>query len=102
MDRPVDEHVSISTVFLSHGARQVLAGLWQIGMSDVDELFAEIRDETDWVQALRNWQKTHVTRWRISGKNGSDSGKKNRIFYNLAPFRVSGFSLHTPDRGDAE
>lgn len=99
MNQPVDEHISLSTIFLSHGASEVLAGLWDVGMTQVDELYSEIRDVKNLSDALRIWQRDEVKQWR----NTEDSGKRNDlIFYDLAPFRITGFNVPAQDKGASE
>ncbi|MDM8552114.1 type III-E CRISPR-associated TPR-CHAT protein Csx29 [Desulfobacterales bacterium HSG2] len=93
-EHTIDEHLSLSTVFLSHNAGEVVAGLWKVRNDMVDGCYHEILDAGDISEALKTWQEKQIKKrkWK---KN-----RNNKIFYQIVPFRVMGFPeiLKTPDR----
>jgi len=84
----VDEHISLSTVFLTRDVRDVIAGLWIIEDKMVDHFFMEVLQDHDrkkeFSEELRKFQIRLVKLWKAK--------KDPQIFYRLAPYRVMGFS----------
>ena len=90
----IDEHVSLSAAFLSHKAREVIAGLWEINITRTDICYTEVRDSDDLSLALKKWQKKQLKIWK---KN-----QNNKIFYWFTPFRIMGFPLKLKDNNESE
>ncbi|MCP4105356.1 MAG: CHAT domain-containing protein [Desulfobacteraceae bacterium] len=79
----IDEHLSLSTVFLSHNAREIIAGLWKINNAQADRLYNTVLHKTDILAALNKWQEKEISMWK--------KHHNNNIFYMFASFRVMGF-----------
>ncbi len=90
----IDEHVSLSAAFLSHKAREVIAGLWRINITRTDICYTEVRDSDDLSLALKKWQKKQLKIWK---KN-----QNNKIFYWFTPFRIMGFPLKLKENNESE
>lgn len=89
-EHTIDEHLSLSTVFLLHHAKEVTAGLWKVEVRAVDKCYHGIlnkKDDVDVETALQEWQNKQLSEWKSEWKNKKDNLK----FYLLAPFRVMGF-----------
>ena len=88
IEHTIDEHLSLSTVFLLHHAHEVIAGLWKVKPGAVDNCYKSILESikekrTNFSTALNDWQKKKILEWK--------NGKTNKDFYYYAPFRVMGF-----------
>ena len=96
MDHIVDEHLSLSTAFLSLESREVVAGLWDLGDRVIDRCYAQLIDSDDIALALKDWQNGKIASWKgaigkleKTGGNWKES-EYHSIFYDLAAFRVIG------------
>jgi len=84
-EHTIDEHLSLCTVFLSHNAREIVAGLWEIQTNMVDGCYHQILDSNDISEALKQWQEDQMKKRKWKER------QDHSIFYLLAPFRVMGF-----------
>jgi len=84
-EHTIDEHISLSTVFLSHNAGEIVAGLWEMFDKQIDGCYHQILDSDDISEALKQWQEEQIKRrkWK--------ENKNSNIFYQIMPFRVMGF-----------
>ena len=81
----VDEHLSLSTTLLLHGAKEVIAGLYHIFLPTTLDCYLDIIDSNDLAGSLRNWQISSFKDW-----NSLLSQQKFLHLYLFAPFRVMG------------
>ncbi|MEE4357733.1 MAG: type III-E CRISPR-associated TPR-CHAT protein Csx29 [Desulfococcaceae bacterium] len=81
----VDEHLSLSTVFLSHKAGEVAGGLWKIESDKVDECYTELCESNELAETLKDWQDDFIKEWRDTDDDIE--------FYYCTPFRITGFPL---------
>ena len=87
IEKSIDEYLSISSAFLSHGASYIAGGLWKIKPSKVNicykRLLQKEQQEVFFSKALQEWQFRNL-------KNAKPESLP-KLLYSYIPFRIIGF-----------
>lgn len=77
----IDEHLSITTAFLTNNAREILGTMWEVYPDKVEEIIKKVRGENinfkPLYKIINTWQTDKLAAWQ----NNSD------IFYDVISFR---------------
>ena len=82
----VDEHLSLSAVLLSLGAKEVIGGLWKLYDIFVEDCYHQLLDSNNLSQSLNEWQLNMAKEWKED-----KTDMRYLKLYSFASFRVTGF-----------
>jgi len=92
--KPVDEYLSLSTVFLAKGAQEVVGTLWKVRPKDAEHfycfLFSNQENQTKNIIFLhKEWLKEKIVRNRNSRKASFlDQSRISKALVRYLPFRI--------------
>jgi hypothetical protein len=89
---PVDEHLSLGSLFLSQGAGEVIAGLWEIATDKVNELYETFCEmDEDMAERLNAWQMEYISEQKENSFLDAEEGRRD--FYEVVSFRIMGLPV---------
>lgn len=89
-DNPLDEHLSLSSVFLTSGAREVIGGVYRLEPPKIDMCYRAILEKAKKEGLERLNLPEELQSWQIE-KMKKKPSENPRQFYEIIPFRIMGF-----------
>ena len=84
----LDEHLSMASVFLLHGAKEVVASLWRVQHEMIELVFHDVMQGDDPAKKIQAFQEEELDEWVEENGDGP--------FYDPSLFRVIGFPFLSP------
>jgi hypothetical protein len=87
-ENSLDEHISLSSVFLNGNAKEVIAGVYRLQATKIAMCYQTILEKLKKEGTEKLNLPEELQKWQIE-KMGKEPS--NTLFYQIIPFRIMGF-----------